>query len=200
MMKKEISYLPVFLLAFGLVSLARASDNDSLLMDKKQHPVVLFSNVDAGDGNAYQAVVVRSSIHAGPSDAALTIYRGKEVVFSLSPHLQPISLFATSELDPQLVSLWISGNGVYTACIFAFEKGRVNKVLEASSMMMPEFVYAQNDPGDYKQRVIFSNLQWVVDKSGKSVQQPVSADVYVWDGAKYVAHKSIPWRDRFNLH
>ena len=78
---------------------------------------------------------------------------------------------------------------------------------------MPEFVFPVVPPGSllvekeskvpggyWSQRVIVSNLDWIVDpKSGIRSYEPLTADIYVWNGSSFQVRKTVPWKERFEL-
>lgn len=136
-----------------------------------------------------------------PSPAELACYEGSSgeltKIYSMSPGDYPISIFSTSDVDPKLITIWVSGSA-YILRIFYYEDGKITQVLEVGSKMMPEFVYPSAAIGKGQQRIVVSTMDWVSDlKTGQAVLQPVLADVYQWSGTKFVVKKGIPWKKRF---
>jgi hypothetical protein len=142
----------------------------------------------------------------------LVIYRGAQRIFSLSPLEFPLSIFPTAETNGNLATVWVSADGSYYLWVFSFSGGIVKQVLKAASKLMPEFVYAPVSPGSlivsrqeqghhpggpWNQRIIVSNLEWILDsKSGVRFYEPVTADIYVWNGDVYRVRKGVRWTDR----
>jgi hypothetical protein len=177
---------------------AIGSPYETIFQSESQHPVVILHTWHPNTEETLNCAVILPSRKAGPSESVLKVFNSEKEIFSFLPHSEPLSLFSTSEMEPQLASIWVSGGGVYTLYVFALLHGNVVKVLEASSKMMPEFVYASKEVGDYRQRIIVSKLDWSVDpKSGKSVQLPITADIYSWDGSSYRKKGPVPWTERF---
>jgi hypothetical protein len=109
-----------------------------------------------------------------------------------------------------LATIWEAGDGTYILCMFADIDGKVKKVLEASSKLMPEFVYAPTPPGSllvdakhpvpggyWSYRIIIANTDWVHDaKTGEASYLPLTADIFTWDGKLYRAREQVKWADR----
>jgi hypothetical protein len=141
--------------------------------------------------------------------SALVVYQATRRIFSFSSEQSPLWMFTTSELG-NLATVWEAGDGTYILCVFAYQDGKVKKVLEGSSKLMPEFVYAPTPqgsllvdskrqvPGGYwSRRIIIANMDWVHDaKTGASEYLPLTADIFTWDGKRYVVRENVKWTDR----
>jgi len=188
----------VLVLAWAFEPTLSWADRPIPLLDAlRNNNVVLSHTWQATEDVALICAVTLPSHDAGPSDSKLVVYEGNRSVLSFTPRASPLSIFSTSELKPRLVTVWVSGSGAYLLFVYAYVAGKVTKVLEAGSKMFPEFVYPATSAGDYNQRIIVSSVDWVVDPaSGESRQQPVTADIYVWDGKTYQVRRGVPWKDR----
>jgi hypothetical protein len=166
----------------------------------------------AGNPKLTCAVILPSG-HRERDLSTLVIYNGVQRLLAFSPSEFPVSIFPTGRTNVNLATIWESADGSFHLWVFSFSGGTVRQCLHAASKLMPEFVYPDAVPGSlivsrielgrlgagyWSQRIIISNLRWVVDRrSGARSYVPVTADVYVWDGSKYEARNAIPWADRF---
>jgi hypothetical protein len=146
-------------------------------------------------------VVITPEGHHERDLSNLVIYIGTKHIFSFSPLEFPLSMFLTAETKGNLATIWVSADGSYHLWVFSFSAGSLKPVLKAASKLMPEFVYPSVSPGSlivntadlarlgsgyWSQRIIVFNLKWIIDpNSGARRYEPVTADVYVWDGMDY---------------
>jgi hypothetical protein len=156
--------------------------------------------------------VILPSGHRERDLSTLVIYKGVQRLLAFSPSEFPVSIFPTGRTNVNLATIWESADGSFHLWVFSFSGGTVRQCLHAASKLMPEFVYPLAVPGSlivsrtelgrygagyWTQRIIISNLRWVVDpKSGARSYVPVTADVYVWNGSKYEARNGVPSADR----
>jgi hypothetical protein len=107
-----------------------------------------------------------------------------------------VAAFTTSELSSNLITTWVTGSSVRVR-VFHYDGRSITQVLEASSKIMPEFVYSTDPSFKMRDTIVVTQEDWVKPSDKKdSVLIPVSADVYTWDGARY-QRKNVPWASRF---
>jgi len=207
----SILFAIVTLLASGVIAMAATMPPELADASARGTMVSLQTwrpDVDS-DTPLTSAIIAPADQTAQPQQSVLVIYQGPRRIFSLSSERTPISMFTLGEIG-NLATIWEAGDGTYILCIFAYENGKVRKVLEGSSKLMPEFVYAPTPPGSllvdsnqpvpggyWSERVIIANRDWVHDpKTGASEYLPVSADIFNWDGKRYQVRENVKWTDR----
>lgn len=176
-------------------SLASADTSARVAQTLADGGVLLVHTWETADDTSLMAVILAESEKPRTGAFRFAIYRGKSAIISTSSFLTPLSMFSTSELDPKLVVIWISGDGTYRVEIYLYSHHEVIKVLDCESKMMPEFVYSS----DYRkgQLLIVSHLDWRVEpQTGRRVFVPVTADIYGWNGKGYEIRRTIPWDQR----
>jgi|HubBroStandDraft_6_1064221.scaffolds.fasta_scaffold459185_1 hypothetical protein len=143
-----------------------------------------------------------------PRASILVVYRGGERIFAFAPTQFPISLFILGR-SANLAALWETGENSYVLTVFTFENGEVKTAFEDRSKLMPEFVYSTippepahspevKDPAAFwSERIIVTKMDWVHDSaSGERVYEPLTADIYTWDGKHYQMQKGVKWSER----
>ncbi len=214
-MKKFFLAICVSLSTLALQSPAFCGELPLVLMKAvTENRLVLFHNwsPDATSSVTLACAVILPPGHSERDLSTLVVYSGNDKVFSFSPQAFPLSVFSSSETASNLITVWVSADGSYHLWVFSYSGGQIDQLLNAGSKLMPEFVYPQESPGSlivgrkepshvhpgsWSQRIIISNLKWILDpKSGTRTYEPVTADVYVWDGEAYRVRKGVPWRDR----
>jgi hypothetical protein len=214
-MKKFFLAICVSLSTFALQSAALCGELPLVLMKAvTENRLVLLHNwsPEATGNVILTCAVVLPPGHSERDLSTLVVYSGSDKLLSFSPQEFPLSVFSSSETGSNLMTVWVSADGSYRLWVFSYSEGEVDQVLSAGSKLMPEFVYPPKSPGSlivsrkeqsrarpgsWSQRIIISNLEWILDsKSGTRTYEPVTADVYVWDGEAYRVRKGVPWRDR----
>jgi len=155
---------------------------------------------------SFNCAVVQSAKE--PTRSALECYQGAKRVFTFTSEQNPLAIFVMGEAG-NLITLWEAGDGTYILCVFTYSDRKINKALEASSKLMPEFVYAPTPPGSlivdatqpvtggyWSQRIIVANMDWVHDANGGKDYLPITADIFTWDGKRYQVREQVKWAER----
>ena len=209
-MKKPFSAL-LLLLAILLGNRAIAATPPPDLVDAASHGrLVTLQNwtPDNAPEVSFTAAIVQPA-QKDQTQGVLDVYQGAKRIFSFDSAQTPLSMFTMGK-SGNLATVWEAGDGTYILCVFAYQNGKVKKVLEGSSKLMPEFVYAPTPPGSllvdsnqpvpggyWSQRIIIANMDWVHDtKTGASEYLPLTADIFTWDGKSYQVRENVKWADR----
>jgi hypothetical protein len=202
----------VLLVALSLSAVATAATLPPEIEDAaSQGTMVSFQSwrPELESGTSLQAAIIITGRKDAPPGGTLVVYDDDKRVFSFNSDQLPISMFVMGEAG-NLATLWEAGDGTYILCIFTYQNGKVKKVLEGSSKLLPEFVYEPKPPGSlivdakqhvpggyWNERVIIANMDWVHDaKTGASEYLPVTADIFRWDGERYQVHEKVKWTER----
>ena len=203
----------VLLLLFAILfsAVARAATLPADIVDAASHGRLLslqnWTPDNASDVSMTAAIV--QSVKQEQIQGVLVVYQDAKRIFSFSSEQTPVSTFVMGE-SGNLATVWEAGDGTYILCMFAYLDGKIKKVLEGSSKLMPEFVYAPTPPGSllvdnsqpvpggyWSQRIIIANMDWVHDsKTGASEYLPLTADVFTWDGKRYQVRENVKWTER----
>lgn len=191
---KTISLLVIFFIAILSFNSPTARAGASTAK-KNREEVAIISSVWTPNEETRLICWVRYSESAPTPELVIDkVIQGKEKrIFSTVPGDNPLSMFASSDLDPKLITVWTTGSA-YMIRVYTYDKDAVKEVLTAGSKMMPEFVYSDKGQMTNDQMIVISNLGWVLNKqTGLSELKPVSADIYRWKGKSYTVEKNVPW-------
>lgn len=131
-----------------------------------------------------KCMAVRAQV--GDSLSCSDVGNKAKPLLSTSPGDSFMSMSSTSDLEPRLITVWVTGSA-YMVRIYAYDGGQIRLVLEVGTKAMPEMIYPTKDAPD----------QDIVVAKEKDGYQSVSADVYRWNGVGYTLIKQVPWESRF---
>lgn len=126
----------------------------------------------------------------GISFVRMTIFNGDGNDFVKEYEYETADSYCTSYTDiykTRIFSVW-AGGSAYRLIIFDYQKGEVNPVFAKSWKEEPELVHLY---GNEELDIILPS-DWDAAKGAKT------AEIYRWNGNKYVISKTLPWKRRFS--
>ena len=170
----------------------------SILQNKEVHFIVPWD----ADGNNDLLCVLTLKRESAPNTLptrVMTIYKKKdtqlnEIYEFLTPDF-PVNIYQMGESCSRLFTAW-TGGSAHHFNVFAYSEGRIVKVLEISSKLMPEFAIDKSG----NEIILVTQLAWKENKkTGGKEQVPDSTNIYKWNGKEYMKIKVVPWKSRFEF-